>query len=137
MWRGGLLLRMLAAFQQVERTVETAQRRGQIGAVLGVEAFAFIDVVQQLERVPDMLTGGLVRPRAALAVAPVEGAAPLGALPQVHHPATILEDACQEHAARHRTAIDAAATVGKQATDRKHALISHYRGAGATRRAVT
>lgn len=131
-----MLLRLLAAFQKIERTVETAQRGGEIGAVLAVEVIALIDVMQQLEGVPDMLAGGLVGPRADRTAASIERAAPFGALTQVHDPATIDGDVCQHPAARHRTAIDPTATVCDQTTDPKHAQISHHRGAGATRSAV-
>ena len=134
MWRG-MLLRLLAALQKVERAVETAQRRSQIGAMLAVEVVALIDVMQELQCVADMLPGRLIGPWANRAVAAIEGAAPLGTFPQVHHAAPILGDQRQDPTARHRTAIDPAATVGKQAAH-EHVLISHHRGAGATRSAA-
>lgn len=131
-----MLLRLLAAFQKIERTVETAECRGQIGAVLAVEALALIDMMQQLEGVADMLAGRLGRPRADRTVAAIEGAAPFGAMAEVHDSATIDGDKGQDPAARHCTPIDPGATVGNQAAGRRHAQIWHHRVMGATRSAV-
>jgi hypothetical protein len=82
-------------------------------------------MVQQLETVPDVLGGRLDGARAQGTVAAIQGAAPLGAAAQVYDAPPIVGDSRQDRAARHRPAVDPAATVGEQATDRKHTIICH------------
>jgi hypothetical protein len=122
--------------QELERAFDPPQGSGQIGALLGLEIVGLVQVIQQLECVPHVLGRSFGRPSATEAVATVEGAAPLGAAPQVHRAAALDGDLRQHGPARHGTAVDPGATVGKQATGRKHGLICHQRGAGATRSAL-
>jgi len=132
---GGGLLRAGATLEEFERAFEPPQCRGEIGSLFDVEAVGLVQVVHQLERVPDVLGGSLRRPRTN-DVASIEGAASFGAASQVYDPAAIDGDLRQDRASRHGPAVDPAATVSKQATGREHDLICHQRRAGATRTAV-
>lgn len=122
--------------QELERAFDPPQGSRQIGALLLLEAFGLVQMVQQLECVPHVLGWRLGRPRATEAVATVEGAAPLGAAPQVHRAAALDWDLRQHGSARHGSSVDPGATVCKQATGRQHDLMCHQRGAGATRRTL-
>ena len=95
-----------------------------------------MQVVQQLEGVPDVLTRGLAGARPADAVAAIEGAAAVGTAPQVHHAAAFDGDVLERRAARFSAPVNPAATVGKQASGQRHDLICHSWRAGATRTAV-
>jgi hypothetical protein len=114
-----------AVFQQLERSFNPPQGSRNIGALLNAEAVGLVQVIQQLERVPHVLSRSFGRPSATRAVATIESAAPLGATPQVHGAAAIDGDLRQDGAARHGAAVDPSATVGEEATGRKHDLICH------------
>ena len=81
-----------------------------------------------------MLARGLDVARAERAVTAIQGAAPFCTAPQIYDVAPIVRNVRQHSAARHGAAVDPAATVGEEATGRKHDLICHQRRAGATRR---
>ena len=104
--------------------------------MIDTEAVGLVYVVQQLESVPNVFGGSLGRPGTQHRVAAIEGAAALGAAPQIHHAAAIHRDQRQDRATRHRTAIDAAATVSKQTTGQRHNLMCHQWFVGATRNTV-
>lgn len=123
-----------ATLQELERAVQPLQRGGEIGALLDVETIGLEQVVQQLQGVADVLRGRFDGACAKRAVAAIQGAAPLGTTPQVYDVAPIVGNVRQHRAARHVAAVDPAATVGEEATGRKHDLICHQRCAGATRR---
>jgi hypothetical protein len=123
-----------ATLQELERAVQPLQRGGEIGALLDVETIGLEQVVQQLEGVADVLRGRFDVACAKRTVAAVQGAAPLGPAPQVYDVPPIVGNVRQHGAARHGAAVDPAATVGEEATGRKHGLICHQRRAGATRR---
>ena len=123
-----------ATLQELERAVQPLQRGGEIGALLDVETIGLEQVVQQLEGVADVLRWRFGVACAQRAVAAIQGAAPLSAAPQVYDVPPILGNVCQHSATRHGAAVDPAATVGEEATGRKHDLICHQRRAGATRR---
>jgi len=123
-----------ATLQELERAVQPLQRGGEIGALLDVETIGLEQVLQQLEGVADVLRGRFDVAWAKRAVAAIQSAATLGAAPQVYDAPAIVGNACQYRAARHGPAVDPAATVGEEATGRKHGLICHQRRAGATRR---
>jgi hypothetical protein len=105
--------------------LQPLQRSGQIGALLEVEAVGFVHVMQQLKRVPDVFTRSFGRPSATGAVATIERATSLAAAPQVYRVTAIDWDVRQDRAARHGPAVDPRATVGEEATGRKHGLICH------------
>jgi hypothetical protein len=79
-----------ATLQELERAVQPLQRGGEIGALLDVETIGLEQVVQQLQRVPHVLRGRLDGAGAKRAVAAIQGAAPLGAAPQVYDVAPIV-----------------------------------------------
>ena len=124
-----------ATLQELERAVQPLQRGGEIGALLDVETIGLEQVVQQLQGVADVLRGRFDGACAKRAVAAIQRAAPLGAAPQVYDVAPVVGNVRQHRATRHGAAVDPAATVGEEATGRKHDLICHQRRAGATRRA--
>lgn len=108
----------------------------QIGPLLDVQTVGLVHVVQQLQRVPDVLGRSLDSPRTTKGVATIECAAALGAAPQVHDAAAVNRDQRQDRATRHRASVDAAATVSEQTTGQRHKLICHQWRAGATRSTV-
>jgi hypothetical protein len=111
--------------QELERALQPLQGSGQVGEMLDVEAVGFVQVIQQLKRVPGVFARRFGRPSPTGAVATVEGATSLGAAPQVHRTAALDGDLRQHCPARRGSAVDPGATVGKQATGRKHGLICH------------
>jgi len=124
-----------ATLEELERAFEPPQSRVEIGSLVDVEAVGLVQMVHQLERVPDVLGGSLRRPRTN-DVASIEGAPSFGAAAQVYDAAAIDGDLRQDRASRHGPAVDPAATVSEQATGREHGLICHQWRAGATRTAV-
>jgi hypothetical protein len=111
--------------QELERALQPLQGSGQIGALLELEEVGRVQVIQQLKRVPEVLTRRFGGPIATGAVATVESATSLAAAPQVYRVAAIDCDVRQDRAARHGPAVDPGATVGEEATGRKHGLICH------------
>jgi len=101
-----------------------------------VQAIRLVQVLQQLQGVPNVLAGGLHRSRARGGGATIERAAALGTTPQVDDTAAIDWNPRQDRAARHRAAVDPTATVGDEATGHRHDIICRQRRAGATRRTV-
>jgi len=111
--------------QELERALQPLQGSRQIGALLEREAVGFVQVNQQLQRVPDVFTRRLGRPSATGAIATIERTASLAAAPQVHCVTAIDWDVRQDRAARYGPAVDPGATVGEEATGRKHGLMCH------------
>lgn len=124
-----------ATLEEFERAFEPPQCGGEVGSHFDVKPVGLVQVVHQLQRVPDVLGGSLRRP-GTNRVAPVERAAAVGAAAQIYDAATVDGDRREHGASRHGPPVDPAATVSKQTTGREHDLICHQRCAGATRRAV-
>ena len=78
-------------------------------------------LAEQLQGVPQVLAGSLEGGIAWAAAAALQGAAPLGAAPAVHHRATLARRARHGQAPRHGTAVDAVAAVGQQTCGRHDA----------------
>lgn len=131
-----MLLGARATLEQLERALEPVQGCFQVGPMLDIEAVRLVYVVQQLESVPNVFGGSLCRPVTPGGIATIEGAAALGAAPQIHDAAAIDRDQRQDRATRDGAAVDAAATLSKQTAGQRHDLICHQWRVGATRNAV-
>jgi len=104
--------------------------------VFDVQAVTLVQMLQQLQCIPNVLGWGLRRSRARGRGATIERAAALGTAPQVDDTAAIDGNSRQDHAARHRATVDPTATIGEEATGHGHDIICRQWRAGATRRTV-
>jgi hypothetical protein len=97
--------------EQLQRALETAQRRLEIGAVVRRRLRGRVQLREQLQRVPDMLAGRFDRRGAQRAAAPIQRAPPLRAVPQIDGAPQLHRDPCDGPAARHGPPVDAAASI--------------------------
>src|SRR2546421_201418 len=100
-----------APLEHAERALQPFQGRPQVRPVVGAEPSDSVHRRQQLERVAEVLAGGLRRAIPGLATAPIQRAPSLRTSATIHDAASLLSHAADGMSARQRPAVHATAPV--------------------------